>query len=282
MIDTSKWKEFVLGELFEIKSPSARSEKNYDEGKINYVSSGCFNNGVANRLKPKPDEKLDKGHCITVSPLDGSSFWQEDDFMGRGGSGASISMLYNDNLTELNALFICSIIRNTAQKFGYADLLNGKNLKTLQLMLPATPEGEPDWNYMESYMKKVMQEAEDYLEIVGGRSSEKKLIDVSGWGEFKIKDLFDVIKGTRLTRADMKDGAIKFIGSSAMNNGETHRIANNEKLHPANTITVCYNGSIGETFYQDEEFWASDDVNVLYPKFEMNKYHAIFICPIIK
>lgn len=105
---------------------------------------------------------------------------------------------------------------------------------------------------------------------------------MSGWGEFKIKDLFDVIKGTRLTRADMKDGAIKFIGSSAMNNGETHRIANNEKLHPANTITVCYNGSIGETFYQDEEFWASDDVNVLYPKFEMNKYHALFICPIIK
>lgn len=174
MIDTSKWKEFVLGELFEIKSPSARSEKNYDEGKINYVSSGCFNNGVANRLKPKPDEKLDKGHCITVSPLDGSSFWQEDDFMGRGGSGASISMLYNDNLTELNALFICSIIRNTAQKFGYADLLNGKNLKTLQLMLPATPEGEPDWNYMESYMKKVMQEAEDYLEIVGGALLRKE------------------------------------------------------------------------------------------------------------
>ena len=108
------------------------------------------------------------------------------------------------------------------------------------------------------------------------------MIDVSGWGEFRIEDIFDVVKGTRLTKADMKDGTIKFVGSSAMNNGETHRIANNEKLHPANTITVCYNGSVGETFYQDETFWASDDVNVLYPKFNMTKNTAMFVCPIIR
>ena len=108
------------------------------------------------------------------------------------------------------------------------------------------------------------------------------LIDTSGWGEFVIGDLFDVIKGTRLTKADMKEGNIRFVGSSAMNNGETHRISNNDHLHPKNTITVCYNGSVGESFYQDEEFWASDDVNVLYPKFEMSKYIAWFICPVIK
>ncbi len=108
------------------------------------------------------------------------------------------------------------------------------------------------------------------------------MIDVSSWGEFRIDDIFEVVKGTRLTKADMKDGAIKFVGSSAMNNGETHRISNTGHLHPANTITVCYNGSVGETFYQDEEFWASDDVNVLYPKFEMTRNMALFICPIIR
>lgn len=108
------------------------------------------------------------------------------------------------------------------------------------------------------------------------------MIDISNWGEFKIKDIFNVVKGTRLTKANMKEGNIKFIGSSAMNNGETQRIGNSGHLHPANTITVCYNGSIGETFYQDEPFWASDDVNVLYPNFDMNKYIALFICPIIR
>lgn len=107
-------------------------------------------------------------------------------------------------------------------------------------------------------------------------------IDTSEWKEFKIGDLFKIIKGSRLTKADMKEGTIKFVGSSALNNGETHRIGNIEKLHPANTITVCYNGSVGETFYQDEVFWASDDVNVLYPKFDMNELIALFMCPIIK
>ena len=110
-----------------------------------------------------------------------------------------------------------------------------------------------------------------------------KKIDISTWGEFKIGDLFDIVKGTRLTKANMKPGNIRFIGSSAMNNGITAMIGNTDHIHPANTLTVCYNGSIGETFYQEEPFWASDDVNVLYPKYKgFNHYIALFIVPLIK
>ena len=109
-----------------------------------------------------------------------------------------------------------------------------------------------------------------------------KQIDTSKWSEFRIGDLFDVVKGTRLTKAEMKPGSIRFIGSSSMNNGLTAMISNYERIHPANTLTVCYNGSIGETFFQDKPFWASDDVNVLYPKFKMNRYIGMFIAPIIK
>lgn len=79
----------------------------------------------------------------------------------------------------------------------------------------------------------------------------------------------------------MREGNNRFIGSSAMSNGLTMQIANDEKLHPANTITVCYNGSVGKTFYQDKPFWASDDVNVLYPKFKMSKAIGLFVAPLI-
>ena len=48
-------------------------------------------------------------------------------------------------------------------------------------------------------------------------------------------------------------------------------------------MTTTYNGSdIGRTFYQERPFWATDDVNVLYPKFEINKYNALFLAPLIK
>lgn len=94
--------------------------------------------------------------------------------------------------------------------------------------------------------------------------------------------LFSVVKGTRLTKANMRDGNINFIGASAINNGITAHIANDEHIHPENTITITYNGSVGEAFYQDKIFWASDDVNVLYPKFALNKYIALFIIPVLK
>ena len=46
-------------------------------------------------------------------------------------------------------------------------------------------------------------------------------IDTSGWKKFLVGKLFDVVKGTRLTKANMIPGDIRFIGSSAMNNGCT-------------------------------------------------------------
>lgn len=162
-VDTREWREFRVGELFDIKHPAARSEKKYCEGEINYVSSGAFNNGVANKLMPLPNELLDRGGCITVSPLDGSSFYQEEDFLGRGGSGASISILYNSHLNRNNALFICSVIRSSANGFGYTDLLNGENLKSLTIKLPVDKTGQPDWEYMEEYMRKVEEKTENTL-----------------------------------------------------------------------------------------------------------------------
>lgn len=106
-------------------------------------------------------------------------------------------------------------------------------------------------------------------------------IDTTYWKEFRIDKLFDVTKGKRLTKADMIEGKTNYIGATAFNNGITAKIGNSGYLHPAGTITVCYNGSIGQTFYQDEPFWATDDVNVLYPKFPISKHIALFFCPII-
>ncbi len=104
-----------------------------------------------------------------------------------------------------------------------------------------------------------------------------------GFKEFRIGDLFEIKKGKRLTKSDMKNGTINFIGATSTNNGITAKIANSEHLHPANTITVTYNGSVGEAFYQTKPFWASDDVNVLYPKFILTSSIALFfLSPFIR
>lgn len=115
------------------------------------------------------------------------------------------------------------------------------------------------------------------------KSLKAKREPEGGYKSFKIGDLFLIQKGKRLTKANMIPGEINFIGATSVNNGLTARIGNVGHLHPAGTITVTYNGSVGEAFYQREPFWASDDVNVLYPKFPMNELIALyFLAPFIK
>lgn len=102
------------------------------------------------------------------------------------------------------------------------------------------------------------------------------------WKYFEIGKLFKVDKGQRLTKANQREGSINYVGASAFNNGITNHIGNDENVNPAGTISVCYNGSIGESFYQNEPYWATDDVNILTPLFELNQYIALFICTVIK
>lgn len=283
-IDTKQWKEFVIKDLFTVKRPSARSQANYEDGDVPFVASGNFNNGVLKYLQPKDDEILDSGNCITVSPIDGSSFYQEDDFLGRGGAGSSIILLYNPNLNLYNGYFIATVIRTVCRKYAYSDMANKNTIGAEKIKLPVDETGNPDFSYMESYMKNLeLAVSSSLTDLQSAKKSDVSgELDISSWKLFRISELFNVQKGKRLTKADMKDGKIRFIGASAINNGITAYISNDEHLHPSNTITLSYNGSIGEAFYQDEIFWASDDVNVLYPKFEMNREMAFFIIPLLK
>ncbi|MBO7720465.1 restriction endonuclease subunit S [Candidatus Saccharibacteria bacterium] len=289
MIDTCTWTKFKVSDIFvtekhgsglQVPTGAMMSKKDLVEGNIPRVTVSNFNNGITGFYADLDDKNYRTyQNFISVSFL-GTVFYQPDK--------VSLDMKVHClkpldyELNVYSAGYIVSIIRKAISNFAYSDQLSSTVLAELEFALPATSDGQPDWDYMESYMKAVMEESEKTLSNLKKADDTKHLIDVSRWGEFRIGDVFDVIKGSRLTKADMRDGVIKFIGSSAINNGETHRIANDEKIHPANTITVCYNGSVGETFYQDERFWASDDVNVLYPKFNMTKLVAMFICPIIK
>ncbi len=102
------------------------------------------------------------------------------------------------------------------------------------------------------------------------------------WKWFSYQDIFDIRKWKRLTKADMMEWEYPFIWATETSNGVTGQVWNDEYLHPWNVITVSYNGSIGNAFYQDRDFWASDDINVLYPKFPLTKLIATFLITLIE
>jgi len=125
-----------------------------------------------------------------------------------------------------------------------------------------------------------------FIQDLFAEEKNKIPLTVREWEWFRYDGLFDIKKGKRLTKDDMTSGDTPFIGSTESDNGVTGMITVPESMgkyiHPGNVLTVTYNGSVAEAFYQPKEFFASDDVNVLYPKFSLNPYRALFLASIIR
>ena len=117
----------------------------------------------------------------------------------------------------------------------------------------------------------------------GGRKDRKPAILTNSWGDFRVGDLFEVKKGKRLTKEDQTCGETPYVGAIDSNNGVSNYIGQ-KAIHDGGTISLSYNGSVGEAFYQSRPFWATDDVNVLYPKprTRLNQWTGLFICTILR
>ena len=108
------------------------------------------------------------------------------------------------------------------------------------------------------------------------------LFSATTWKPFRMDEIFTFSKGKRLTKDNMIEGKTNYIGAISDDNGVRQYISE-EPTHQGNCITVNYNGSVGEAFYQEQPFWASDDVNVLKLKdYMLNRNIALFLCTLIK
>ena len=292
-IDTSEWKEFRIKDLFEtqkkgnkLQVPTGASVPVQDlleDGATPRITVTGSNNGIFGFYdycgKNIADYRV-FNNFVSVSFL-GTVFYQEGD--------ATLDMKVHClkpkgiTLNKYTGRFLVGAIRASLRESTYSDQISSSILPEMSIKLPSTPDGAPDWAYMESYMANIETKVAESLTLLqAAKDAEKKKVDTREWASFALGALFNIVKGKRLTKAEMKSGETPFIGSSGLNNGCTAMIGNDKNQHPENTITVCYNGSVGEAFYQNKPYIASDDVNVLYPKFTMNRQIALFIVPLIK
>ena len=173
-LDEKEWHEFRIGDLFGISRPVARNKDNYLPGDVPFVASGSINNGVMKLCEPLEDEQLDEGCCITVSPVDGSTFFQPMNFLGRGGAGSSILMLRCEGLNLYRGQFMARAIQQTCSKYTYGHMGNKDSIKRERIMLPVTDSGEPDYEYMEQYSKNMMlRKYQQYLTFLQQRSDAR-------------------------------------------------------------------------------------------------------------
>lgn len=280
-IDTSKWGDFKVGDLFDAERGKVKNLQNQNKGSTPVIAAGGFNQGIAGMYNvPAIYENKITVSCNGAGC--GSVFYHPYKF---NLNGDAIVLTELQPMSDLTKQFISCMLNGVlTRKYSYAEKCSADKAKNEIIKLPIVDDGTPDFLYMDSYMKNIENAINYSLSNlkVANNSFVPQKIDIEKWKLFNISDLFYVQKGKRLTKADMKEGKIRFIGASAVNNGITAHISNDEHIHPKNTITLSYNGSVGEAFYQEERFWASDDVNILYPKFEMNREIAFFIIPLLK
>ena len=156
-LEDVEWEEFKVKDLFEVKPVKGKSITHYKGGKIPYVTTSSVDNGLNNFIDTEENISLKK--CISIDPIGGKSFFHEYDFVGRGGAGSAINLLYNNALDKYSGLFICKMLESSSfSKASYGVQLNGNRLKNLKLFLPIDKNGEPHWEYMSQFMKKLEKE----------------------------------------------------------------------------------------------------------------------------
>ena len=278
MSKKSKW--FCFSDVFEYCRGTRLIEEKQIPGEIAYISSTKRNNGINNYISP-PDNMVLYENKMTLSNSGsvGYLFFHEYPFVA---SDHVTVIGIKDKNTELNeeiALYLKPLLEAMKYKYNFGREISDSRLSRERVLLPIKEDETPDWNYMQEFIRRIRKTV--MWNKIKAQNAGMSLGDVS-WKEVSMDSVFTIKKGKRLTKADIIAGTTNFIGAISGNNGIRERISE-EPLYEGNCITVNDNGSVGEAYYQETPFWASDDVNVLFLKGHLlNKYIALFLITIIR
>lgn len=293
-INTADWKEFLIGELFEIINGKGitRAELIEHPGKIAAIQSGEEQNGCMGFI----DEQYcrDKGYYIQYEPAltvarSGSSghiTYQEQPFVV-GDSAKILKSKYKMNVRQF--LFMRTILMENKKRYSYNDKVSEKRYRKDKIKLPADRNGNPDWKGMDEYIKGIEKlsraKLKEFQLLV---SEEDKMIDITLFKRFHLYDegLFVINSGTKLDKIRMTNNnpEINFVGRANANNGVTDFIDRIKGLKPyaAGNMTISLGGEyLGSCFVQDKPFYTSQNVNVLIPQWDMPYYCKQYIASMV-
>lgn len=278
-LDLDKWGSFRISDLFPILQNGKANQGMLSDGtECFYVGAKKNDNGVM--LHCAYDEDLiQKGNCIIFicngQGSVGYANYMDVDFIGT----TDIVAGYNENLNQYNGLFIATVLCQERPKYSFGRKWK-THLKNTVIKLPQTLDGNPDWKYMEQYIKslnhkplKTMNKSENVLQL-----------DIEHWKEFKVGDFFDIhptkfIKG--VSAGDCVDYGAPLVVNSAENNG----IAGLCDILPTeegNIITFSDTTDGNTFFYQPKPFIGFAHIQGMYPKTrKWSKEELLFLSTIM-
>ena len=152
-----KWKSFSLKSLFKFERGNQNNMSNCLEGSIPLISAKKIDNGVKSFI-------LDNGKKL----FDGNILTLNND--GDGGVGIAYyqanKIALDTHVTALipkkvisreGLLFISRVITIQRDKFSHGYSLNNNRMMAQKIVLPIDKSGNPDFVYMENFIKNIEQ-----------------------------------------------------------------------------------------------------------------------------
>jgi len=263
-----QWSEFNLNEIFpEIQRGKRLKKDDHIAGNKPYISSSGTNNGVDGFIGNTENVRSFK-KCLTIanSGSVGATFYQPFDFV----ASDHITKLENKEFTKYVYLFISSITKRLGEKYSFNREINDKRIQREKIILPTNLKGEPDYDFMERYMRHIenekilkfqqyitkrIQKVKDFVEVENLKLKE--------WGEFFIEDIAQIISGRDIYEAERIKGNTPYVSATANNNGIGYFVGNTNETLEENCLSVNRNGSVGYSFYHNYKALFSNDCRKL-------------------
>lgn len=153
-IDNIKWKEFDIESIFEILPGKRLEKRNMIFGKTPFIGASDSNNGITNFIG-NINKTLDK-NVLGVN-YNGSvveNFYHKYSCIFSDDVKRFHLKYYQDN--EYILLFFKTIILKQKNKYRYGYKFNESRMKRQKISVPINCKLEPDYEYMEQYLKNIM------------------------------------------------------------------------------------------------------------------------------
>ena len=282
-LDIDSWIEFRLGDLFaEMYKAEAHVKGDLEcfntpaENTIRFISRTEMNNGCDCYVLNNEITGIEEGNAIAIGDTTATCFYQSDRFV----CGDHMVICRADWLNLYTALFLISILKQEKYKYSYGRAFKMDLISNITIKLPSTPDNEPDWNYMEQYIKSIKHKP---LSTANQGGDSSLTLGVEAWKPFKIKDLF--VLQTGKAHSDMLDEGndIPYIGAKKSDNGVMYHCAYNPELaQKGNCIIFICNGqgSVGYANYMNKSFIGTTDIVAGYNE-HLNQYNGLFIATVL-
>lgn len=282
-LDSKNWSVFRVLDLFDYRRGNQNNMASLSPGNHMLISAKNINNGLKGFFVSNDEKRgVYKGHCITLNNDGdggvGLAYYQPCDFL----LDTHVYALYpKAPISRYVMLYIAQALSKQRVCFSHGYSISQDRLKTMKVMLPTDEQGNPDYNFMEQYIKERKEQLMRKYRMFIGENAQvggaTQPLNRAKWREFYIDDIFTISAGKRLTKADMDSGNIPFIGATDSNNGITNWIATPNSSFDKNVLGVNYNGSVVENFYHGYGCVFSDDVKRLHLKrYADNKFVLLF------